>query len=295
MANITQEWRRMKRRITAPGSPFRYLYKLQDYIVRPASNLRRRREAATLAKSLSADLAAHVRHLHDDGFSAGAAELDQTLLTELGDFATGRTAPGTMESSRRQVRSFFNLLTGEKDLTSDGILVRFALQPNALAIATAYLGEVPFLSSVQIIESVYSGKDQWEESQLWHRDHEDSRTVKLWVYLSDVTEVESGPFTYLPAPFSGRVKDHFFQGRIDDQRMATFGVVQEAKAVRGPRLTSFYIDSSRCYHLGSRVAPGRSRVIYEATFVTQASLFRLESGIRVESPVSPLHELVLKR
>ena len=298
MPDIAHELHRLKRRIrriTSSGSPFRYLYKWQDYLVRPASHLRRRKEAQALTKKLTPEFAAHVQRLRTTGFSPAEAELDQALLQELSEFAAARTAPGTLELNREQVRSFFNRLNNEKDLASTGIMVRFALQPNVVAIASAYLGEVPYLSCVQIIESFHNGKDRWEESQLWHRDHEDSRTVKLWIYLSDVTSPDVGPFTYLPLPYSDRVKDNFYPGRIDDQRMASFGVLDEAKAVVGPRLTSFYIDSSRCYHLGSRVAPGPSRIIYEATFVTQAPLFRLDSGIQVEEPVSPLHALVLRR
>ncbi len=289
--------KRRVRRITASGSPFRYIYKWQDYLVRPASNLRRRKEAAALTKELPPEVVAHLQGLREFGFSSANEELDQALLQELSEFAAERTAPGTLERSRVQVRSFFNRLTNDNDMSLSNVLVRFALQPNVLAIASAYLGEIPYLSGVQIIESTHNGKDHWEESQYWHQDHEDSKTMKLWVYLSDVNIPEVGPFTYLPGPFSDRVKekDDFFPGRIDDQRMASFGVAHEAKAVVGPRLTSFYIDSSRCYHFGSRIAPGHTRVIYEATFVTQASLFRMDSGIRMEPPVSPLHALVLKR
>lgn len=175
--------------------------------------------------------------------------------------------------------------------------MRFALQDAIVRLATAYLGEVPYLSSVQIFQSLSTGQtDRWGESQLWHLDHEDSTTVKVWVYLSDVPDVEHGPFTFLPLADSRKVKDGFFPGRLSDEALVAQGVADRAVQVKGPRLaTAFYVDSSRCYHLGSRVHPGCYRVVYEATFVTHASLYPIESGIRLGLDISPLHHLFLTR
>jgi hypothetical protein len=188
-------------------------------------------------------------------------------------------------------------LSHSSDLQADHILVRFALQDSIVRLVTAYLGETPYLSSVQIFQSLSTGQtDKWGESQLWHLDYEDSTTVKVWVYLTDVPDVEHGPFTYMSLADSRKVKNRFFPGRLSDEALAQQGLGDRATQIKGPRLaTAFYVDSSLCYHLGSRVHPGRERVVYEATFVTHASLYPLESGIRFGPETSPLHRLILTR
>jgi hypothetical protein len=37
-----------------------------------------------------------------------------------------------------------------------------------------------------------------EDSQLWHRDRDDLRIMKVFIYLNDVNELQDGPFIYAP-------------------------------------------------------------------------------------------------
>jgi len=36
--------------------------------------------------------------------------------------------------------------------------------------------------------------------------------------------------------------------------------------MKAPRLTSFMVDTAKCLHMGSRMAPGHGRLLYTATF-----------------------------
>lgn len=186
-------------------------------------------------------------------------------------------------------------MTASRDLRSDSTFVRFALQPSILRVASAYFGgKVPYLSGVQLLLSHGSDNVHWEQSQLWHRDYSDSRILKLWVYLTDVTGEKNGPFTYLPADASNKVKnDFFFPGRISDEAMETSGQASKAQKVFGARLTSFYIDTARCYHLGSRLKLGEHRLAYIAAFTTHAQLYPCENGISLDGKVSEIENLAL--
>lgn len=293
--NLPAEIRRWKRRVTAPGSPFRHLGKLQRGLRNRVVQSALFKTASQIERELTPPLASHVANLREDGFSKAAAELDPGLLAELGEFSQERLDDPQLDAKKTVLRSFMVQLSHHDDLNVEHVLVRFALQDTVLRIAAAYLGEVPYLSSVQIFQSLSTGSTQWGESQLWHQDYEDTKTVKLWVYLTDVTDDPQGPFTFLPLSESRKIKNKFFPGRVSDESVEkqTGGAVFQH--VKGPRLTAFYVDSSVCYHMGSRIHPGHSRIVYEATFVTHASLYPIESGIRFGENVSPLHRLVLTR
>src|SRR6185369_1074284 len=81
--------------------------------------------------------------------------------------------------------------------------VQFALQPAVQEILTGTFGQVPVLNYVLLTLSKPSDAPL-SYSQLWHRDHDDVRVIKLFVYLSDVTSEDDGPFTFLPGPISDR-------------------------------------------------------------------------------------------
>jgi hypothetical protein len=40
----------------------------------------------------------------------------------------------------------------------------------------------------------------------------------------------------------------------------------DIKVMKASRLTSFMVDTAKCLHMGSRMAPGHGRLLYTATF-----------------------------
>jgi hypothetical protein len=80
--------------------------------------------------------------------------------------------------------------------------------------------------------------------------------VKVFVYCSDV-DPGSGPLTLLPADDSLRVRrsvGYQYRQRLTDEQVA--GVVGTGREVPilGPAGTAVFVDTSRCFHYGSRVA-----------------------------------------
>lgn len=170
--------------------------------------------------------------------------------------------------------------------------VRFALQPSLLSALALHYGELPRLDYVAVTHSRHS-PGPLKFSQLWHRDHDDTKVVKLFVYLTDVDDAD-GPFTFLPAPQSDRVGFHRRSHRADEE---IAGKVDLSGAVRmkGPRLTTFLVETSRCLHMGSRVDPGHDRLMYTASFISAPRIFpeRLRPFFRLEGNENPVERMVL--
>ena len=217
--------------------------------------------------------------------------MDAALLAELDRFCEEKLAQNPDLQGKMTV--YWANLNGPADRTVDSILVRFALQEPVLKLASAYFGQVPYLADVEIFVSLSTGKPQWETSQLWHRDYADHKTIKFWVYLSDAVTKEDGPFTYVPALPSRKIKNTFFPDRVKDETIAECVAPYEVKEVYGKRGTAFYVDTSVCYHYGSRLADGHRRVAYVATFMTRNSLYPLANGLKGNGQLSDLHKLVL--
>ena len=140
-------------------------------------------------------------------------------------------------------------------VTLDSAVMRFALREDVLNAVSRYLGVVPFLSTISVLFSdVVKGAPT--SSQLHHCDGDDVTQVKVFVYCSDV-DPGSGPLTLLPADDSQRVRrsvGYQYRQRLTDEQVA--GVVGSGREVPvlGPAGTAVFVDTSRCFHYGSRVA-----------------------------------------
>jgi len=290
--NIRNTLKKYQNRYYASGSPLRYVRKATLELSNPGAGRERAKVGASVAAGLPASLQQRVADLKTTGYADAGDELDPTLLAELDQTATGRLTNGYKGT---KIRSFFTKFTDEADLNSDSIFVRFALQPSVQKLVCSYFGNtVPYLGEVAVIQSHSNGNDQWTDSQLWHLDFSDSKTVLLWVYLTDVNTDEQGPFTYLTVDASRKVKNSFFPKRVPDAVVESAGLGSEVQKVYGPRLKSFYVDTARCYHLGSRLRGDQTRLVYLATFITHKPLYPLDNGIKLNGTMSDVERLLLR-
>jgi hypothetical protein len=97
-------------------------------------------------------------------------------------------------------------------------------------------------------------------SQLFHLDNADTSQIKLFLHCTDVVET-SGPLSVLDAARSKRLAKKsgysIGDGRIGDERVADIlGDAAEPVRLTGPVGTAHFVDTSRCFHFGSRVHPG---------------------------------------
>src|SRR2546429_491727 len=95
---------------------------------------------------------------------------------------------------------------------------RHAPRPRGLRPHEAVVGMHSYLRGLEMWRNLPTDEPP-KLSQLWHRDWDDVVNLKLFVYLSDVTE-ESGPFTFAPGTQPGGPRQLDVQDRLSDDEMA---------------------------------------------------------------------------
>jgi hypothetical protein len=149
-----------------------------------------------------------------------------------------------------------------------------------------YLKTVPVLSmtrppGVRFMESNVALDPQaggpYRNSQLYHLDIHDSPLVYVLVAVRDIAP-SSGPWTFLPESVSARAsaalryREKGVAYRLTDEQMLAASIdPAEAVTFACPRGSVLFIDSSRCFHYGSRHAdPPRFQLMYGLTSVCRA-------------------------
>jgi|GEM_PF-1574599 len=236
---------------------------------------RRRLIAALPAKPEWAEAS---RAVSRSGYTDVTGLVDRSLAQACADLAAEKAARWESLQSSQQLghKSFWVSLLDE-DLVdgtfgTDHPFVRYALQPAVLRIIGEFMGELPVLDDVLLTLSRPAEDKPLSYSQLWHLDHDDKRVCKLFIYLSDVESVEDGPFTFVPASESARFRNTLRSHMPDDKVFSR--IPRDAvKQMIAPKLTSFVVNTARCLHMGSRIAPGHSRLLYTATYIQAPRIF----------------------
>jgi hypothetical protein len=188
--------------------------------------------------------------------------------------------------ARRTKGSFLTQDLLPDDLSLDSSYLRFALDDSLVAALTAYFRMVPILRTVDLWYSFHAEKEP-SSSQRWHLDSDDVTQVKVWIHCSDVGPA-SGPLTVIDAATSEeltRVLDYDFREghRVDDDRIDELAGAA-ITPLEGPAGTVHLVDTSRCFHMGSRVARGGiPRRIFVAQYLTPYS-FRFRPNHLEKAP-----------
>jgi hypothetical protein len=144
----------------------------------------------------------------------------------------------------------------------------FALGEQVVGPVAAYLGVVPILDEIDIWYSAHAPKAP-KSSQLWHLDHADTTQIKVFVHVDEIDSL-SGPLTALDADASAKLADALDYDFGESYRIADDAVPEEqCVTFAGPAGTVDFVDTSRCFHFGSRVsAEGRPRRIVVFQYLT---------------------------
>ena len=158
-------------------------------------------------------------------------------------------------------KPFMVKLLDMKSMTMDSPLVQFALRRDIVATATRYLGMVPILQYANVVYSSHAA-GELSKSQLYHCDSDEAEQVKVFVLCEAVTPSE-GPLTFLAAAQSQQVRDHVqyrYKHRLtDDDVRSVVGPAPREVTLTGPPGTLAFLDTSRCFHYGSRIATANAR------------------------------------
>ncbi len=203
------------------------------------------------------------------GLESSLAEADR-LIEERG----GRDQRGTPLAQQ----DYLFYLSSIDELDRYPRLIDFATSSEVVATVADYMGMVPTIAlnlpyGIRVFESTerFNQQKTYNESQLYHRDIHDMPLVYAIVLVRDATE-KNGPWTFLPASASERATRALnYQAwrqpyRVTDERMYEVVDPSERIVFTGKRGDVLFLDSSRCFHYGSRDAidPGY-RIMYAYT------------------------------
>jgi hypothetical protein len=177
----------------------------------------------------------------------GFAVVDEAIAEAKRDFAG--YVPGT---NKRDFDSLQGVPRSNRTHTS--ALNRLASHPEVLRVVSNYMGMLPVLHRINLL---YSPNDEMVEasSQFFHLDPEDVIMTKIFVYVEDVDR-ETGPTTALPANRSTIVRRaiDYRNERVPDEVIAEQGGAENLVEAVGPASTMAFLDTCRCFHMGSRKA-----------------------------------------
>lgn len=172
---------------------------------------------------------------------------------------------GLRRSNTGAYRSYFQDVWTPADPEKYPSFLDFITSSDVLAPVGDYLKCIPALSNtlpsgIRFVESNAEFDDQPDnphDSQLYHIDYYSLPNVYVLVLLRDTTP-EHGPWTFLPRSISQNAakklsywsKQHGY--RLSDEQI--YSVVDRKQVIEfcGKRGTVLFIESSGCFHYGSR-------------------------------------------
>lgn len=276
-------------------TPARHLLKSGANVV--FANEKRRRTEAFNAMKLEVSEVAHVDELNNNGYTVLTGELDQGLLNEMDAMAADKRARRESMPQLASKKKWIRLLDEDifaGKLDQNHAYVRFALQDKVMKIVSAYMGQVPYMANVLLLNSIGSN-DPWEISQLWHQDRDDSRIVKLFIYFTDVEDDGQGPFTFLPKQPSAKIPTQMVMHHYPDEWVEKYVAKSEVKKMKAKKFAVFMVDTNFCWHMGGRVTEGMERLLYTATFISYPPIVPdWKNNIAVTAPLDPTRQLFLR-
>ena len=295
--NITTLTRRYSRRPLAKPNGVYYLWRFVGNGVRTV-------RALTTAPQFD-DTALIAGKLKKDGIAVAPSD---AFLSDAGRRALVVAAEQVLDRSRRVDRDaieaamppdtrtkkfLVHLASFPHGIDPDDPLLKVGLDPRLLEIVATYLGLWPSLYSIGAWLN-YPTDAPPELSQLWHRDPEDIKLIKAFIYLSDVDE-HCGPFTYIPKthPFGARnrkARQLQKRSRVDDDRMTATFPPAAWRVCTGPANTMILADTVG-YHRGGKPIAGH-RILMTFSYTSGTPID--DSGLWLQRPPAWISRAIQK-
>ena len=217
-----------------------------------------------------------------DGAARATVEEQVDSFARRTEDALAREATGSSDPSlrRREGKEFVvRLWSYEAELGADDPWLRVCLSPRLLDVANEYMG---MWSKLEYLDAWYSVPQEVDAerraSQRWHRDFNDGKLLKAFLYLVDVDD-ETGPFEYVPGsagdgPYAGEWPWEPLGENYPPHEELTTRIPESAiKTFTAPRGTVIFCDTSG-FHRGG-FATVKPRVLATVTYSSPASLASL--------------------
>lgn len=209
------------------------------------------------------DCAEILKSLNDDGFSDLGIYLDRAQVSAI---RSKLDEIKCIDRFRPHLGEFFvdnaPKETHVADFKVDELLriheiMNIANDPRVLAVAEAFLGCKPTLSNVQAWWSL-TGHEKPEQAEFFHRDVDDWRFFKFFIYLTDV-DAEAGPHVFIKR--SQKIRTALPIRRYSDQEAyALFG--QENVYVVTASAGAAFLENTFGFHKG-QLPKSRRRLLLQ--------------------------------
>jgi hypothetical protein len=244
---------------------------------RPARPLDGLRDPADLFARLSAaEVDTMVGGLQQDGYCVAPLRLPPDVIQRLRAYAD--TAPGIATDKRgltvprpcydRADRSIAKFHFDPSAVANQADVQNLAADTGLLSIAQRYLDCLPVLDSIAMWWSTpHLDRPADEIAQKFHIDYDRLRWLKVFIYLTDVTQ-ESGPHVFVRHSHrrEARRADLISRGyvRLADEDIRRVYRADEIVEIVGPAGTMLFEDTSG-FHKG-RMPESRERLVLEYQF-----------------------------
>lgn len=166
-------------------------------------------------------------------------------------------------------------------------IVNIANTPSVLKIAEEYLGCKPTISNIQLWWS-FPGHDKSEEAENFHRDVDDWKFVKLFIYLTNV-DFESGPHVYVQKSISSH--RYLPIKRYSDTEIEKYFGKENIKIMTGEKGSAFMEDTFG-FHKGQLAKENRRLVLqvqYSINPIAINSYISKDSAMDVDPYINRLY------
>jgi hypothetical protein len=147
----------------------------------------------------------------------------------------------------------------------------FFLNKKFLSIVNSHLNELPLLTELKLLYSPSNISNQHTGSQLFHRDFDDTKIVKIFINLVDV-DLDTGPLEIIKLEKSKRIKTKINKnyGLHSDLIDKYVDHKNDKYVFVGKKFDCLFVDTASCYHRGSRKSLNDRYILY-ANFSSRSS------------------------
>lgn len=174
--------------------------------------------------------------------------------------------------------------------------IRFVTANTIIKVAASYLKILPRLRMFSLHSTILlPSSAPTVFSQNWHRDPDDMKLVKVFLYLSDVDSIKAGPFMYVcGSQYGGKWRNIFPQrppmgSYPPKEELESLVSPKDIKICTGRAGRLIFCDTSGLHRGGHSV--GKRRIMFAGTFVTQAGLKSHKRNFKIKSSKSDTSSL----
>ena len=139
------------------------------------------------------------------------------------------------------------------------------LEDNLIRTAALYLKSRPRIMSLAMWKSYSGFGTDANASQKYHFDNDRANFLKLFIYLTDVTE-QNGPHTYVKGSHNQKPKKLLHGEKLEDFEIERHYRGNVETVITGLKGQAFFADTA-AFHKGTKVIAG-TRAIFQINYAT---------------------------